>query len=71
VAYSVPSCLDRTYLKVFLVWPGSNKVKWRFSSFGAAGECANLAYMLSPILYKMHVSLQARPNRKTLICNDQ
>ncbi|MFN9939777.1 MAG: C-type lectin domain-containing protein, partial [bacterium] len=40
LAYSFPSCLDRTYLKVFLIWPGSNKVKSRFSSFGAAGECA-------------------------------
>ncbi len=49
--YSVPSCLDRTYLKVFLIWPGCNKVKSRFSSFGAAGECANRADMLSPTVH--------------------
>ncbi len=38
MAYSFPSCLDRTYLEGFLLWPVGNQGRAQFCSFGAVGE---------------------------------
>jgi hypothetical protein len=35
LAYSFSSCLDRTYMEVFLIWPVINQGMARFCSFDA------------------------------------
>jgi hypothetical protein len=44
------------------------KVRARFCSFGAVGECAKHAYAPSPTAHNIFF-LQARPKRKTFMCS--
>jgi hypothetical protein len=44
----ISSCLDRTYLEVFLIWPVIHQGRAKFCSFGAVGDCAKRAYAPSP-----------------------
>jgi hypothetical protein len=48
LVYSFPSCLNRTHLEVFLIWPVTYQGRSPFSSFDAVGECAKHAYAPSP-----------------------
>ena len=48
LAETVPSCLDRTYLEFFFIWPVINQGRARFSSFGPVGECAKHAHAPYP-----------------------
>ena len=48
LVHSVSSCLDRTYPKVFGIWPANNPGRARFSTFGAIGEFAYFYSAPSP-----------------------
>ncbi len=48
LVYSVPSCLNRTFLKAFWIWPIINRGMARFNSFSALGECTYFHFMPSP-----------------------
>jgi hypothetical protein len=72
LAYSFPSCLDRTYLEVFWIEPVIDQGRARFCSFSAVEECTKHAYapnMLMRLFLQctMHFFLLSRPIRMSSI----